>query len=234
MERLPSLLMSTIENACGQFRNITFTVHGENDRARISIMFSNEDNNKSKRKSNSTVNRDKKRMKEYNNIVDSVSNIEKHTEVIHLNSAFETNQIRDETVATNTSDIMDIEENPSEASTTACTEFMPLSKVNYSDILSATSQRDRMVEQNDKSKQTFPSNIATDIKLIPKFVLKQSGGRNEILIGKTLRKRLILYYIDDKEFEILDCSDRVFYKFNKVLTEDFRDVRTIPKLMTDD
>ncbi|VDI61820.1 Hypothetical predicted protein [Mytilus galloprovincialis] len=253
MERLPSLLRSTIENACEQFRNITFTVHGESDRARISIIFANEDTNKSKRKSISTVNRDKKRMKEYNNSVETISNIENHIEMIHSDCVFESNKIQDETVAANTSDIMDIEDNPSEASVIACsgnietgierptielsaidTEFPPLSKVNYRDILSATSQRDKLVENNDKSKQTFPSNIATDIKLIPKFVLKQSGGRNELLIGKTLRNRLILYHIDEKEFEILDCSDRGFYKFNKVLTEDFRDVRTIPKLMTDD
>ncbi|CAG2233046.1 unnamed protein product [Mytilus edulis] len=112
------------------------------------------------------------------------------------------------------------------------------SKANYNDILSITSKCvqscDSMKENNDKSKQIFPSNLATDIKLIPKFVLKQSGGRNEMLIGKTLRNGLILFYLYDKEFEILDCSDRGFYKFNKVLTEDFRDVRTIPKLMTDD
>ncbi|CAG2197350.1 unnamed protein product [Mytilus edulis] len=233
-------------------------------------------------------------MKEYNNSVETISNIENHIEMIHSDCVFESNKIQDETVAANTSDIMDIEDNPSEASVIACSgnietgierpnielsaidtgkelsvsvncvnrknvnknkgrlsmdkiernkcntkddelsEFPPLSKVNYRDILSATSQRDKLVENNDKSKQTFPSNIATDIKLIPKFVLKQSGGRNELLIGKTLRNRLILYHIDEKEFEILDCSDRGFYKFNKVLTEDFRDVRTIPKLMTDD
>ncbi|CAC5397724.1 unnamed protein product [Mytilus coruscus] len=65
MERLPSLLTSTIQNACKQFCNITFTVHGENDKARISIMFTNQDSVKSKRKSNSSVKRDNKRLKEY-------------------------------------------------------------------------------------------------------------------------------------------------------------------------
>ncbi|CAC5406645.1 unnamed protein product [Mytilus coruscus] len=302
MERLPSLLMSTIENACEQFRNITFTVHGENDRARISIMFTNEDSNKSKRKSNSTVNRDKKRMKEYNNSVESVSNNENNLAVIHSDCAFESNIIQDETVAINTSDIMDIEDNPSEASATACTgnietgierpnieqcsidtgkelsvsfnsvnrkidnnvnknkrglsidkieknngttkgddvlsEFT-FSKANNSDSLSTTSKCvqscDRLKENNDKSKQIVPSKPATDdIKLIPKFVLKQTGGRNEMLIGKTLRNRLILFHMYDKEFKVIDCSDRGYYKFNKILTEDFRDVRTITKLMTDD
>ncbi|CAC5356832.1 unnamed protein product [Mytilus coruscus] len=66
MERLPSLLTSTIQNACEQFRNITFTVHGENDKARISIMFTNQESIKSKRKSNSTIKRDNKRLREYN------------------------------------------------------------------------------------------------------------------------------------------------------------------------
>ncbi|VDI07978.1 Hypothetical predicted protein [Mytilus galloprovincialis] len=66
MERLPLLLTSTIHNACEQFRNITFTVHGENDKARISIMFTNQESIKSKRKSNSTIKRDNKRLREYN------------------------------------------------------------------------------------------------------------------------------------------------------------------------
>lgn len=46
MERLPTFMTSAIQNACEQFRNITYTIHGENDKARISIVFTNDDNPK--------------------------------------------------------------------------------------------------------------------------------------------------------------------------------------------
>ncbi|VDI64331.1 Hypothetical predicted protein [Mytilus galloprovincialis] len=118
MERLPALLMSTIENACEQFRNITFTVHGENDRARVSIVFTNEDSTKSKRKSNSTVNRNKKRMKEYNNDNVNIENIENNTNVICSDRSSEIIQRTSEKVSTNTLDIMDFEDDPSVASAT--------------------------------------------------------------------------------------------------------------------
>ncbi|CAG2206185.1 unnamed protein product [Mytilus edulis] len=119
MERLPSLLTSTIENACRQFRHISFTVHGENDRARVSIVFTNQDSNKTKRKSNSTVNRDKKRMKEYNTDDANSSISENHKDVICSDRSSEISQIPSEEVSTNTLDIMDIDDNPSMASTTS-------------------------------------------------------------------------------------------------------------------
>ncbi|CAC5363411.1 unnamed protein product [Mytilus coruscus] len=178
-------------------------------------------------------------MKEYNNSVESVSNIENHTEVIHSDCAFESNKIQDETVATNTSDIMDIEDNQSEASATGkelsvlfnCVNsktdnnvnknkhrlsidriernnchakeddvFSELTfrKTNNSDILSATSKRvqscNRLKENNDKCKQIFTSKLATDIKLIPKFVLKQARGCNDI-VRKNIEKKsdIVLY-----------------------------------------
>jgi len=51
---------------------VTYTVHGDDNKARISIMFAQEDSKHTPRKLKSTVRRNNKRMKEYNeNMKDS-------------------------------------------------------------------------------------------------------------------------------------------------------------------
>lgn len=74
MENLPNFLLKAIQNACEEFSVITYTVHGDNGKARISIMFSNSDCKQMKRKSISTLRRDNKRIKEYNNSKSTQSN----------------------------------------------------------------------------------------------------------------------------------------------------------------
>lgn len=282
MERLPALLLKTIENACEQFRNISFTVHGENDRARISVVFTNEDNTKSKRKSNSTVNRNKKRMKEYNNDNVNIENIENPTNVICSDRSSEIIQITNEEVSTNTLDIMDFDDNPSVASgTTGNIEVIEspnielsidtgkelsmsptcltsksvnnvnenkhrlsvgriennkcngdednllsnctISQANNSNIVSTPSTCDKVKEHN----KTLQAS-----RFIYKIVLKQNRSGMDILIGKTQRGLLILYHMGHKNVEIVNRGERDYRLLNKVVTEDFKDVRTT-KLMTD-
>ena len=66
MDNLPKFLIKAIRDACEEFPVITYTVHGDDQKARISIMFSMSENKQVKRKSASTGRRDNKRMKEFN------------------------------------------------------------------------------------------------------------------------------------------------------------------------
>ena len=65
MDKLPIFLVKSIESACDLFSNITYSVHGDENRVRISIMFDRNDSMQQKRKSKSTVARDTKRMNVY-------------------------------------------------------------------------------------------------------------------------------------------------------------------------
>lgn len=62
MENLPPYLLKAIEGACSIFRNVNFTIHGDVDKTRISIMFDNCDNEKRKRKSKAVLRRDAERL----------------------------------------------------------------------------------------------------------------------------------------------------------------------------
>ncbi|CAC5405813.1 unnamed protein product [Mytilus coruscus] len=64
--KLPKFLLSAIKSACDEFSTITYSVHGDDEKARISIMFSKSDNKQVKRKSGAALRRDNKRLKEYN------------------------------------------------------------------------------------------------------------------------------------------------------------------------
>lgn len=65
MENLPPYLLKAIEGACSMFSNVTFSIHGDINKTRISIMFDEGDSNKLKRKSKSTVHRDNKRLEKF-------------------------------------------------------------------------------------------------------------------------------------------------------------------------
>ena len=62
-----TFLVKYIENACELFTNVTYMVHGDDIKARISIMFVQNDKTQIVRKSKSKVSRDHKRMDKYNN-----------------------------------------------------------------------------------------------------------------------------------------------------------------------
>ncbi|CAG2224882.1 unnamed protein product [Mytilus edulis] len=202
MERLPSLLMSNIESACEQFRNISFTVHGENDRARISIVFTNQDNNKTKRKSKSTVNRDQKRMKEYNNDNVNISNIENHTDVICSDtcSSSENNHIPSEKVSTNTSDVMDFDDNPCEASASTGnidnieSLNIELSIDTGNELpMSPTCLPSKIINNGNKSKQI----VSVDIIEKNKCAVDEDN-----LLSKCTLKRYFLIYLYTQEIFI--------------------------------
>ena len=81
MDRLPKFLIKALECACEEYGIITYSFHGDNDKTRISIMFSNTDTNKQvKRKSESARKRDNKRLKEFNFIQSNpdVLNVDDH------------------------------------------------------------------------------------------------------------------------------------------------------------
>ena len=62
--------------------------------------------------------------------------------------------------------------------------------------------------------------------------MKTSRSGLDILIGKTERGRLILLRMGRERLELLVPGEHEYLRFNKVVTEDFQDVRTTP-LMND-
>ena len=70
---LPTFLVKSIANAFDIFTNVTYTVHGDDKKARISIMFEQNDNKQTVRKSKSTVSRDHRRMEKYDSKTDNIN-----------------------------------------------------------------------------------------------------------------------------------------------------------------
>ncbi|CAG2235178.1 SPE3 [Mytilus edulis] len=102
---------------------------------------------------------------------------------------------------------------------TKCT----ISKKNNNDIVSTTSSG---VQSCDKAKEH--NRKVPESGIIRKIVLKKSRNGMDILIGKTERGRLVLFHMSRKNFELLLPGEHEYSRFNKVLTEDFEDVRTTP------
>jgi hypothetical protein len=71
--KLPTFLVKSIANAFEFFTNVTCTVHGDDQKARITIMFEQNDNKQTVCKSKSTVSRDHRRMEKYNSKTDNIN-----------------------------------------------------------------------------------------------------------------------------------------------------------------
>ena len=65
MDKLPEFLFMAIGNACKIFDNITYNVHGDETRTRISIIFNKAENKERQHKTKSTMRRDNKRMNDF-------------------------------------------------------------------------------------------------------------------------------------------------------------------------
>ncbi|VDH93242.1 Hypothetical predicted protein, partial [Mytilus galloprovincialis] len=140
-----------------------------------------QDSSKTKRKSNSTVNRDKKRMKDYNTGDANSSISENHTDVICSDRSSEISQIPSEEVSTNTLDIMDIDDNPSVASTTSGNiEVIESPNIDLS-IDTGVQSCDRGKEHN--------SNVP-ESGIISKIVLKKSRSETTSNIDITSPKEI--------------------------------------------
>ncbi len=259
MERLPSLLMSTIQNACEQFRNIQFTVHGENDRARISIVFSNQDKTVNKRKSKATVQRDNKRLKEYvAELSDIQQTVERNIEIQQtITSEVQSveNMITNNTGSVQASDqilrtIKPVENNitPKKNSNTKDNVVPSREKIKRAEKSSSKNSKtvnsrdskpvDKSVSDkcNDMevvdSEQTKPKQICSldtydDIdSYYAKIVIKCSRTMENLLIGQNVfQDKLVLFGLDSRTFEIIDSSDPRYWKYEKSLVHDFKDIR---------
>ena len=80
MDKLPLFLINAIESACEIYSNISYNVHGDKNRARISIVFENNECKQRPTKSKSTVRRDNKRMADYINLTETNKHISKDVE----------------------------------------------------------------------------------------------------------------------------------------------------------
>ena len=261
MERLPLYLRTSIESACEQFLVVNYTIHGDKDKARISIMFSNCENKQFKRKSNCTVNRDAKRMKEFNSNrlsecipdsdvanaaevvvtdidteTDKVENVDSNRDMDIENIDSPLGASRFEGIETDTSidfsPAVYIEDNPSHLSKPQVDNAIDNRLVANTDTCKCDEVKSK-IESVKKSKSQS-KNIAGKRKTsFTKFVVKQSRTEADILIGKTYTGKLLLYMTYDKTYKVLSGMDSSYWKFNKILSQDFEDVRNT-KFMSDE
>ncbi|CAC5387504.1 unnamed protein product [Mytilus coruscus] len=105
MDKLPAYLVKSIDNACSLFNNITFTIHGDENKAKITIMFGQSDDKRTKRKSKSMELRDNKKMSNFIQKVrkDNESteiNESQVTEIIQCDQLMEIENVRSAETAT--------------------------------------------------------------------------------------------------------------------------------------
>ena len=99
MEKLPKFLDKSIANACESFTNMTYTVHADDKKAKISIMFAQNDNKQTMRRSKSTARRDNRRTdKREVKLNKNTSNNMELAEGLTDNSVDETINITNETL----------------------------------------------------------------------------------------------------------------------------------------
>lgn len=231
MENLPALLLSTIKSASEQFKNVSFTVHGETDRARISIVFSNQDSAINKRKSNATVKRDIKRMKEHNEarsnsnqVTDTKSSEPMVTETVEPVIQFCENNVK-------STDNKNKQIKVSKSETLKPSSSKSDSGKSNFQVQNLTANS---IDKDSTSTECIPGKLTENTEernsevddYFSKIVVKKCRCAPDILIGKTIKThKLVLYNTGHDKFEVLYYGDNEFDKYNKVLTEDFKDVR---------
>ncbi len=239
MERLPALLVSTVQSACEQFKNISFTVHGDSDKARISIVFTNSDNKSNKRKSKATIKRDHKRLREYRDeqsyggedtidleFIDASIN---SSEIVGSSSIkkrkHSPNDIENESTIASIHGIEEVEEIPSRVNQ----DYNKIETVNQIQI-------DHEEKEQTKTK-TIESSENEDIDMnneksfdsdefLSKVALMRNKRTSDVLIAETVKhKKLIAYNIKKKICRQVTEHDGVYAKYHDALITDFQDVR---------
>ncbi|VDI83000.1 Hypothetical predicted protein [Mytilus galloprovincialis] len=169
----------------------------------------------SKRKSNSTIRRDNKRLQEYNenyerqlaeniNIDLCTSDVGKSPRLLKCVNDRQVDNVNKD--KKKSSDV-NIEDNNNNLNKTISTEAC---KLDSSD-------------KNNDDNGNVSSEENSD--LFSKFALKRSMSDDDKLIGNIESTgRLIIFSIHRKKYEKLIYGDRYYRKFNKVWTEDFNDV----------
>ena len=224
--------MKAIENACEEFRVITYTVHGDDEKARISIMFSNIECKQVKRKSVATVRRDSKRMKEFNDSKSTasvtadcdrpVSNtdvevLNENTNVKTVDSDSNNNEpnMEFESVPVCASslftEVKTVGENIEHSIDSTVDSNEPVKQVTTTSVevnkQKETGLKDKQKVLNSKSansEQCDINKLEAQWKdvVFEKIVLKKSRMEADRLIGKCSNGRLITYNIHQKVFDI--------------------------------
>lgn len=232
MERLPSLLVSSIQHACEHYRNITFTIHGAEDKARISIVFCNDDQSKMKRKSNATVRRNTKRM---NNYVDDQSKDNRSENELEETSLPNDRVITNEELREHNSVQMDTNSSSNHVETPGPVTRSELpspvvDKMTHSDEnvirldSSALFDRPRKTKQSSERPRSIIKNTCINDRF-SKIVLKTGGLGRGTLVGITMKDNIVLYQLHELTLDRMEPGHRLYPRFNRVVTEDFRDVR---------
>ena len=252
METLPPFLLKTIENACEQYCNVSFTVHGGKDNARISIMFSNDDVVHGKRKSKGTMQRDNKRIRKF--LADKVeiptvdasvahvdlSNTEPESHIIeHKSSDMDVDNSQLGEVVVDVCDeqsIVNVDIEHSVDTFENLTDCNLLEASADQHICSSEPKCKNVTDEtteNQTNRELSRRKLLTVDDMFSKIVLKQSVGRAQAVIGKTHKENLVLYFIDNKVVEVIFPEDRQYWKYNKIISKDFQDVRETNLLTSD-
>ncbi|CAG2209595.1 unnamed protein product [Mytilus edulis] len=253
MDKLPKFLLSAIRSACEEFGTITYSVHGDNEKARISIMFAKSDNKQVKRKSGAALRRDNKRLREYN---ESNSNVE----VTRLDTLDDIT-IENENEITNINNdepSMECENEPvcaSEYTSTQCGDNIERSSVNIDSDLTnrfidlPTHQLDPIIDVEktivpkikpnrtvkNKNNGTIIDKEKCDLDTVSspqllherfgKIVFKKSRAGRDLLIGKVQnRKLLIVYETDRMQIRTMYEDDYNYEHYEQLVLKEFEDV----------
>ena len=245
MDKLPIFLRNAIENACGIYTNISYTVHGDDSKTRISIMFTQGDNKQSKRKSNATVSRDAKRMKDH---------IENTKDTDNKKSHETNNEIRQETVYNvdrddEESSAMEVDSkivrsannNKAEKTTDDKKSSVNRTKEKLKSREVDVEKKNKCVDEigtaNSNSNEIMNNKNSTDegiIKvtaemILSKVVIKHSRFGPDRLIGKvTGSNKLVMYNKKNNSVTEILPSNPNYESFLENVEFDFEDVRTNP------
>ncbi|CAG2236381.1 unnamed protein product [Mytilus edulis] len=253
MDKLPAYLVKSIDNACSLFSKITFTIHGDENKARISIMFGQSEDKNNKRKSQSMERRNNIRMSNFIQKVTKdneniTTNESQATEIIQCDQLME---LENENVrSAETATVMDniaheLPENGTMFSDKHLHKNSPkkrkkttkrkgsIDNVDQNLLENVKQSRNEIKIANTKDDECSDESDAEDIHVlvgiddvISKVVIKKSRLLPDKLIAKLKGTGKIIRYDRELDNTIEVCSiDDDYHTFKKNVEQDFGDVR---------
>ncbi|CAG2257559.1 unnamed protein product [Mytilus edulis] len=230
MDKLPAYLVKSIDNACSLFSKITFTIHGDENKARISIMFGQSEDKNNKRKSQSMERRNNIRMSNF------IQKVTKDNENITTNESQATEIIQCD-------QLMELEnENVRSAETATINIYIrihlrkvrklqkrkgSIDNVDQNLLENVKQSRNERKLPTQKDDESDDDDILVGIDdVISKVVIKKSRLLPDKLIAKLKGTGKIIRYDRELDNTIEVCSiDDDYHTFKKNVEQDFGDVR---------
>ncbi|CAG2220056.1 unnamed protein product [Mytilus edulis] len=247
MDKLPAYLVKSIDNACSLFSKITFTIHGDENKARISIMFGQSEDKNNKRKSQSMERRNNIRMSNFIQKVTKdneniTTNESQATEIIQCDQLME---LENENVrSAETATVMDniahelpengtmfsdkhLHKNSPKKSKKTTKRKGSIDNVDQNLLENVKQSRNERKLPTQKDDESDDDDILVGIDdVISKVVIKKSRLLPDKLIAKLKGTGKIIRYDRELDNTIEVCSiDDDYHTFKKNVEQDFGDVR---------